>query len=199
MNKTLIISIGVVLLGLFSCETKEKKKTNTIPQVESRDLKGLKIAFYYSDSLKKYFDYFKEEEAIVNKKQENFQKQVERKTMEYQSYIARNNEKLKNGLLSENEQMQIQQRAQQMEAELMQFQEKQGAVLEKETMKKLEVISKKIEVFGKQFCEENKIDILLIHGQGGQINFINPSMDVTKEFTAYLNEHQKELEEDIQK
>jgi hypothetical protein len=199
MNKTLIISLGIVLTGLFACETKEKKKENTIPQVESRDLKGLKIAFYYSDSLKKYFDYFKEEEAIVNKKQADFQKQAERKTMEYQSYIARNNEKLKNGLLSENEQMQIQQRAQQMEAELMQFQEKQGAVLEKETMKKLEVISKKIEVFGKQFCEENKIDILLIHGQGGQINFINPSMDVTKEFTAYLNEHQKELEEDIQK
>jgi Skp family chaperone for outer membrane proteins len=199
MNKTIIIGLGIVLTSLFACETKEKKKTNTIPQVESRDLKGLKIAFYYSDSLKKYFDYFKEEEAIVNKKQADFQKQVERKTMEYQSYIARNNEKLKNGLLSENEQMQIQQRAQQMEAALMQFQEKQGAVLEKETMKKLEVISKKIEVFGKQFCEENKIDILLIHGQGGQINFINPSMDVTKDFTAYLNEHQKELEEDIQK
>ncbi len=199
MNKTLTTVISLCFLGmLFSCNRKNESTVNTTPKVEKRDLKGLKIAFYDTDSLKKHFEYFKKEEAIVNKKQEDFQKQVERRTQEYRSYITRNNEKLKNGLLSENEQMQIQQRAQQMEAELMQFQEKQGAILENETMKKLEAISKKIEVFGKQFCEENNIDILLIHGQGGQINFIHPSMNVTKEFTAFLNKHQKELEDGIQ-
>jgi hypothetical protein len=43
------------------------------------------------------------------------------------------------------------------------------------------------------------IDILLIHGVGGQINFINSAMDVSKEFAAFLNEQQAEIENDSKK
>jgi Skp family chaperone for outer membrane proteins len=185
---------------LVACNSSTKKnKENTVPKVEKRDMKGLKIAYYHSDSLKKHFEYFKNEEAAVTKKQERFQKEVERRSKEYQNFIMRNNEKLRSGLLSENESAQIQQRAQQMEAELMQYQQNEGGRLEKETMSKLETISRKIEAFGKQFSEQNGIDILLIHGPGGQINFISSAMDVTKEFTAFLNAHQSEIENDTKK
>jgi Skp family chaperone for outer membrane proteins len=196
-NYWLVIAVFTLLTA---CGSKENKpQENTVPNVDVRDMKGLKIAFYNSDSLKLRFEYFKREEAAVTKKQEKFQKEVQRRTQEYQNFIIRNNEKLQSGLLSENESMQIQQRAQQMEAELMQYQQTEGARLEKETMQKLETISRKIEAFGKQFSEANGIDILLIHGQGGQINYINSSMDVTKEFTAFLNEHQEEIENDTKK
>ena len=199
MNKLVIVSIGILVLAVSCNKSLEKVKENTTPKVEARDMKGLKIAYYNSDSLKVYFEYFKEQDAIVTRKQKAFQKEVERRTGDYQNFIVRNNQKLQSGLLSENEQMQIQQRAQQMEADLMQYQQAEGGRLEKETLEKLESISKKIEVFGKQFSEENNIDILLIHGQGGQINFVNPSMNVTKEFTAFLNEHQAEIEKDVKK
>jgi Skp family chaperone for outer membrane proteins len=162
-------------------------------------MKGLKITYYNSDSLKVYFDFLKREEAIVTKKQKVFQGEVQRRTKEYQNYIVRNNEKLQNGLLSENEQVQIQQNAQRMEGELMQYQQNEGARLENETMKKLEAISKKIESLGKKFCELNNIDIMLINGPGGQINYINGSMDVTKEFAAYLNQNQAEIDKDLKK
>jgi hypothetical protein len=36
-----------------------------------------------------------------------------------------------------------------------------------------------------------------MHGPGGQINFVNPSMDVTKEFVNFLNEKQAEIEKDL--
>lgn len=199
MNKIVIVSTLLVLF-VASCGkgAKEDKKTEeSTPKLESRDLKGLKIAYYNSDSLKVYFDYFKKEEELVKNKQTKFQKEMERRQNEYQNFIMRNNERLRSGMLSENDQMQIQQKAQKMEADLMQYQQTEGGKLEKETMEKLEVISKKIEVFGKQFSEENGIDLLLIHGQGGQINFVNPSMNVTKEFTTFLNEKQSELEKDL--
>lgn len=199
MKKTIIASVAILLLTA-SCGSKEEKvKENVVPKIETRDMKGLKIAYYNSDSLKVYFDYFKKEEAIVKKSQTHFQNEVERRQKDYQNFIMRNNDKLRSGQLSENEQMQIQQKAQQMEGELMQYQQNEGGKLEKQTMEKLEVISKKIEVFGKEFAEKNNIDILLIHGQGGQINFINPGMNVTKEFTAFLNEKQAEIEKDLKK
>jgi Skp family chaperone for outer membrane proteins len=196
MRKLLII--GSLFGFLASCGDKEEevKVENTTPKVVVRDMEGLKIAYYHSDSIKLYFEYFKQEEAIVTAKQQTFQKEIERKTKDYEAFITRNNQKLQGGLLSENEQLKIQQQAQTMEAELMQYQQTQGAKLEEETIEKLETISKKIETWGKKFCEENKIDILLIQGPGGQINYINSSMDVTKEFTAYLNQHQKEIEKD---
>lgn len=194
-----VVSFGILSVFLVSCGAKEEevKAENTTPKVVVRDMQGLKIAYYHSDSIKKYFEYFKQEEAIVTSKQQSFQKEIERKTKDYEAFITRNNQKLQGGLLSENEQIKIQQQAQTMEAELMQYQQTQGAKLEEETIKKLETISKKIETWGKKFCEENKIDIMLIQGPGGQINYINSSMDVTKEFTAYLNQHQKEIEKDI--
>ena len=193
-----LLFLGFLTGFLLSCGESEQevKIENTTPKVVVRDMQGLKIAYYHSDSIKKYFEYFKEEEAIVTSKQQAFQKEIEKKTKDYEAFITRNNQKLQGGLLSENEQIKIQQQAQTMEAELMQYQQTQGAKLEEETIKKLETISKKIETWGKKFCEENKIDVLLIQGPGGQINYINPSMDVTKEFTAYLNQHQKEIEKD---
>lgn len=194
------IIIATLLTGvLIACGKSEKKELSTTPKVEVRDMKGLKITYYNSDSLKVYFDFLKKEEAIVTKKQKVFQSEVQRRTKEYQSYIIRNNEKLQNGLLSENEQVQIQQNAQRMEGELMQYQQNEGARLENETMKKLEAISKKIESLGKKFCEQNNIDIMLINGPGGQINYINGSMDVTKEFAAFLNQNQAEIDKDLKK
>jgi Skp family chaperone for outer membrane proteins len=194
------IIVATLLTGvLIACGKSEKKEISTTPKVEVRDMKGLKITYYNSDSLKVYFDFLKKEEAIVTKKQKVFQSEVQRRTKEYQSYIIRNNEKLQNGLLSENEQVQIQQNAQRMEGELMQYQQNEGARLENETMKKLEAISKKIESLGKKFCEQNNIDIMLINGPGGQINYINGSMDVTKEFAAFLNQNQAEIDKDLKK
>lgn len=192
--KIAIVAAGLVLA---SCGKNEAKEENTVPNVEPKEIGQLKIAYYDSDSLKKYFDYYREQDSIVTKKQLSFQKEVERRTKEYQDYIVRNDEKARSGLLSQNEVMQIQQRIQQMEASLMKYQQEEGSRLENETLSKLEEISKKINVLGKQFSEENKIDILLINGQGGQLNYISPDMDVTKEFVAYLNQHQQDIEKDL--
>jgi hypothetical protein len=50
---------------------------------------------------------------------------------------------------------------------------------------------------GKKYCEKHQIDLLLMHGAGGQINFINPSMDVTSEFVNFLNENQAQIEKEL--
>lgn len=198
--KNLFFWLTICTLIFTSCNSKgEAVKGAAAPKVEVRNMRGLKIAYYNSDSLKLYFEYYKRQDADVIRKQKRYQKEVQRRTQEYENFIIRNNEKLQSGLLSENESLQIQQRAQQMEAELMKYQQNEGGRLEKETMDKLETISRKIESLGKKFSEENGIDILLIHGQGGQINYINSSMDVTKEFSAFLNEHQGEIEKDTKK
>ncbi len=116
---------------------------------------------------------------------------------DFEGFVVRNEQKAQSGLLSQNEMMQIQQKMQQMEQDLMRYQQEQGSKLEEETMKKLEEISKKIIALGEKFSKENKIDVFFMHGNGGQINYINPSMNVTNEFVAYLNQNQADIEKDL--
>jgi Skp family chaperone for outer membrane proteins len=197
MNKFFILAL--LAIGV-SCSSKTETKVKVIePQVQPRVMGELKIAYYNSDSLKTGFTYFKNEEAIVTKQQAAFEKEVQKRTKAYQAFIMQSNENLKKGLLSENEQMQLQQKAQQMESSLMQYQQQEGARLEKLTVTKLEAISKKIESFGKDFSKANQIDVLLIHGPGGQINFIDESMNVTAAFISYLNAHQADIEKALKK
>ncbi|MDP4637823.1 MAG: OmpH family outer membrane protein [Crocinitomicaceae bacterium] len=195
VNSLMITAVAVGLLT--SCGKSEKAKENTTPKVEARSMGELKIAYYDSDSLKKYFVYYKEQDSLVTKKQLTFQKEVERRRKDFEGFIVRNEQKAQSGLLSQNEMMQIQQKMQQMEQDLMRYQQEQGSKLEEETMKKLDEISKKIIVLGEKFSKENKIDVFFMHGNGGQINYINPSMNVTKEFVAYLNQNQADIEKDL--
>ena len=188
-----------VLLFVLACSNEPKKKDDSSnkPTVITRYEKSLVIAFYHQDSLKERFDYYKREDQAVTRKQKAFESELKRRSKELEDYIRRNDEKARSGLLSQNEIAQIQQKAQTMEQELMQYQQNQAAKIEEESVKKLEAITKKIETLGKLYCEKNGIDILLIQGVGGQLNFINEKMNVTSDFIRFLNENQASIEKDL--
>ena len=138
---------------LFACSNNESstKKSTPNPTVITRYDNNLVIAFYHQDSLKERFDYYKKEDQAVTKKQHVFEAEIQRRSKELEDYIRRNDEKARNGLLSQNEISQIQQKAQTMEQQLMQYQQTEGARLEQESLKKIEAITKKIEVLGKLY------------------------------------------------
>lgn len=184
---------------LISCNDAKKKDSavDKSPTVITRYDKSLVIAYYHQDSLKERFDYYKKEDQVITRKQKLFEAEMKRRGKELEDYVRRNDEKARNGLLSQNEIMQIQQKAQSMEQELMQYQQAQAAKIEEESVKKLEAITKKIETLGKMYSEKNNIDILLIHGAGGQLNFINEKMNVTSDFIRFLNENQANIEKDL--
>ncbi|MEN9699096.1 MAG: hypothetical protein RLZZ301_294 [Bacteroidota bacterium] len=195
MKNLLLLSISILLLS--NCTEPRKPKKNTVPNVAVRKIDGLKIAYYSNDSIKKYFAFFKREEAAAEKQQKRFEAEIDRRSKAYEDFIVRKDQEARSGLLSSNEIAMVQQKAQQMQNEIMQFQQKEGARIEKETLKSLEVINKKVETWGKKYSEKHHIDLLLIQEKGGQINFIDPSMDVTQEFINYLNENQEKIEKEL--
>jgi Skp family chaperone for outer membrane proteins len=160
-------------------------------------MKGIKIAYYNSDSLKEKFVFFKEQDSLMNAKQKAYEGEMQRKQGEFEAFITKNEGLMKQGLLSENEQVALSQKAQAMQKQIADYQQNQGQALEKEAIDKMTVIGNKVEKFAKEFSQKNKIDVLLIHGKGGQIGFIESSMDVTKEFVNYLNEKQAEIAKDL--
>lgn len=195
MNKLILVAsiFGFIVLGCSD----DKPKPSTTPTVEKRDMKGLKIAYYNSDTLKEQFVFFKEQDSLMTAKQKAFESELQRKQQEFEAFITKNEGMMKQGLLSENEQVALSQKAQSMQKQIVDFQQNQGQALEKEAIDKMTVISNKVEKFAKEFSQKNKIDVLLIHGKGGQIGYIETSMDVTKEFVNYLNEKQAEIAKEL--
>jgi hypothetical protein len=196
--KSLIVSASILGISLFtSCGEKPAPKKDTTPKVAVRSLGGLKIAYYSNDSIKANFAYFVKEEGIIKKKQKAFETEVERRTKAYEAFITKKDAEARGGLLSQNEIAQVQQRAQEMQNQIIQYQQTEGAKIEELAMKSLETVNKKIEALGKKYCEKHQIDILLMHGAGGQINYINDRMDVTTEFVNFLNENQAQIEKEL--
>jgi outer membrane protein len=195
MNKLVLFAsiFGFIVLGCSD----NKPKPSTTPSVDKRDMKGLKIAYYNSDTLKEQFVFFKEQDSLMTSKQKAFESELQRKQQEFEAFISKNEGMMKQGLLSENEQAALSQKAQAMQKQIMDFQQNQGQALEKEAIDKMTVIGNKVEKFAKEFSQKNKIDVLLIHGKGGQIGYIDTSMDVTKEFVNYLNEKQAEIAKEL--
>jgi len=196
MNK--IAFIFLVSLMVSCGDSNEKQKVVEKPvNLVSQDSTGFIMAFYYNDSIKTGFEYYRKAEASLTAKQTSYQSQIQSKTQKYQNYVTKKQQDIQAGLLSENEMMKVQQRAGEMEQEIVQYQQREGAKLEGDMMKKLEEINKKLEAFGKMFSEKHGIDILMGYSSGQQINYIHPKMNVSGSFIDFLNSEQKKLEEDL--
>ncbi|NBU47054.1 MAG: hypothetical protein EBS34_06360 [Flavobacteriales bacterium] len=184
-------------LVLFACgnesQPEKKEEKNTVPVVVSKDTSGLKIAYYQLDSLRSQFKYYKQQDEVVSQRQLAFQKEVEKRTAEYEKYLIQKDAEAKKGLLSENDMIAVQQKAQKMQEDIMKYQQTEGSRIQDDMAKKLEIIDKKIEGIGKKYSERHKIDLLIAQSKGGQFTYINPSMDVTREFINYLNENQDQF------
>lgn len=194
----LLVSTTALLLG--ACGEKKDDKgaaTPTPAKVEAREMGKLKIAFYEQDSLSAKFNYLQEEQAVLDKKQKAFQVRVDQMTGDYQEFLRRNDERNRQGLLSQMQLQEIQQQAMAKEQAIMQFQQDQGGKIEKEAFEKLQVLNNKVEAYAKMFSEENNIDILLIKGQGGQVSYIRNEMDVTQAFIDFLNSKEDEIKKDM--
>lgn len=194
LNTVAIFGLSAAVLA--SCGDKEKKNADTTPNVPTVRTDGLKIAYYNQDSITAGFEYYVEMDSIIKAKQIRFQKDFERREAELRNFLMNNDERDRRGELSMAQKQAIMEQAQRKEQELMQYQQSKGMEIEKETAEILEVISNKIEGAGRKYCEKHGIDVLLIQGKGGQINYINKSMDVTSKFLTFLNEYEADIQED---
>jgi len=164
MTKTLFSLF--LLFVIAACSSPAPVKKDSTPKVPITRLDGLKIAYYANDSIKKYFDYFKREEAVAEKNQKRFENELKKRNKVYEEYIIKKDQEARSGLLSQNEIAMVQQKAQQMQNELMQYQQTEGQRIEEQTMKSLEAINKKVELWGKNTARNTTSTSSLFKGKG---------------------------------
>lgn len=198
-----IVATGVVLgVLIFACSgNKPAEKTNEeqAPVVPAVSTKDLKIAFYHTDSLKDGYTYYKNEDARITKKGEAFQNEMISRQRSLEQMAANYEKYMREGTMTGADLQNLENEIMRKRDQLMALQQTKGAQLEKETGEALEVLTKRIDVAGKKYCEKYGIDILVKHGAGGQFNFIHEKMNVTQSFIDFLNHEQEQMDKDLGK
>lgn len=183
MKNAVVIVFGALML--VACSGK-KEKTNSAGGEAPEG--GMKIAFYVSDSVAKNYEYFTMRQKELMDKQAS----LEKKLMAIQESGGQLQNRLisgqSQGLLSEIQINALQRQIQGKSNEMMQLQQTEGAELEKMNYElTLEIVSS-LEKYAKEYAEKNGYTAIVNYVQGGQIMYIDPSLDITEDFTDYLNE-----------
>jgi Skp family chaperone for outer membrane proteins len=180
------------VLTACSEETKKEKEVEA-PSVPTVDPQGLKIAFYESDSLNEGFTFLKTQDSLLKKKQEKFQKDLESRQRnleaKYNQLVEGEQKMIYTAAELQSKKMEFERQSQ----SLQMFQQNEGTKLQEEAMEMQKVLQNKVAEFSKRYCEKYKIDMLIMHGEGGQFSYYNPKMDVTKSFIEFVNAEQKKL------
>ncbi len=199
MKKTALYYVAALGLTLAACGGKEETKDTTpkVPVVRTGDLK---IAFYNQDTLLKGFDFYQEMDSLLKIKQKRFENELVSKEKSLQTFANDMSQRVNRGELSQNQIAMMQEEGQRKQDAYYKYQQSEGQKLEEEAMESLKVVSKKIKAAGKKYAEKHGLDILMADAENGsQFNFINPSMDVTKEFIDFINQEEKSLNQELGK
>jgi Skp family chaperone for outer membrane proteins len=197
--------ICIALIGLSlgaavtACSDEKKDKEPKAPEVPTVDPKGLKMAFYNSDSLNTGFTYLKEQDSILKKKQEKFEKDIMGRQRSLEQQYNRLVESQQKMLVPAAELEQMKTNLERQQMSLQNYQQAEGGKLQEEAIEMQTVLQNKVSEFAKRYCEKYGLDMLIMHAPGGQFTYYNPKMDVTGSFIDFVNAEQKKLEKDMGK
>lgn len=190
-----ILIIGVAFT-LFACgnKSKESKESSDLKVTETPVFKGegLKIGFYYADSLSESYLFIKEATKSMETKVNQLSNAFQSKVTNFQNWANTQNEKAQKGLLLSAEVQKFQQESQERQYNLEQEQQQLQMKIQDIQNENLSVAVNRVEDFVHRYAKENGYDLILQYSKGGQVAFANPEMDITADIVAGLNkEHQE--------
>lgn len=198
--KYFFLTIAFMSAALVSCGgNKKKTEEPKAPEVAAVNPGSLKIAFYYSDSVAKHYTYLREQDSLMRIKQTKFEGEMMRRQKQLESLAQRMEEKRKAMTATGAELQQMENNLVRLQQDGQMYQQTEGTKLQKEADEIQTVLQKKMEAASSEYCKKYGVDILLVHGAGGQIAYIQAKMDVTKSFTDFLNAKQDEMNKDMGK
>lgn len=188
--------LGVVSTVLVSCGGSETKKEDTPVNVEVKSVGQLTIGYYEQDSIAVQFNFYKDTQKSLEEKKKKIDAKIAIQQKAYESAAIALQSGMQNNVLSQNQAEAYQMKMARAEQEVMQIQQSEMVPFEEEQFKANEVLMNKIDAYSKEFAEKHKLKLFLVRAKGGQIGYVDSQFDKTQEFIDFMNEKEKELEED---
>lgn len=198
MKKLVYITLTTLFIALAiqSCNTstddsnKPKKSQRNSNDTTSS---SLNIAYYVQDSVQTAFNYYRQIDSILNVKNQTFERQLRGKYENYYEYENLIRQRMESGEIDGYQYDGIQQEVMQKQEAIANFERQRGAELQNESMRYQRALMNKISEAGREFSEQNGLDMLFFYAKGGQITYISDAFDVTEDFMAFLNKREDEI------
>lgn len=194
-----ILLLAAVAVFTVSCgEKKESTAEVSVKQIESVNANDFKIAYYEQDSIVTGFSFYREIDSTLKAKEQVFKDKLEKMYTSYERYALNAQKKAETGEISGFQLQDMQKTIQNKQQEIAQTEQQEGGALQQETLMYTNSLAIKISEAGKEFAQENDIDILYGYQKGGQITYISNAFDMTEEFISFLNKREKEIVDGVE-
>ena len=183
INALLIIAVIVLFVKMPSGSAGNTDEIDST-LVEFVDDGQLTIAYYRSDTLSAKSDFVKEVQNQIEQVQVDAQNDMAAKEKEIQRWQKSWEDK---GQLLPREQEVYMAEAQQKQMEIAQFEQDLNMKVGMEQENLMLALYQRLEKYAKSFCEKNEIDMLVSLQMGQNVIYMNPTLDVTKQFLNHVN------------
>lgn len=189
-----LVNLTKVIAGLFvvaiavSC-TQEKPKTTTSAPVTTEN-KSEAIVYVNSDSLLNNYEYFKDVRSKFQEKSKKAQVDLNAKGTAFQREVAEYQKGAQT--MSADQRAATEERLARKQQELAAYNQNAGSALQNEEAAENEKLYNKVSDYLKSYAKEKGYKMVLTYSKGNPtVLFADPSLEITKEVVAGLNEAYK--------
>lgn len=197
-----IFGVLVISSVLLACGDKDNEKAadKVVEKATTTHSAGdLVIGYYNSDSIPANFNFYKVEEAALEKEGRGLESQLMAKQQSLQNLYNRYQSGMQNQSLTPNQMETLGRQIQEAEAGIARFQQEQLGAFQQKQMESTIALQNKVKAYSNEFAKEKGITVFLILGQGASTAYVDESFDFTSEFIAFMNEKEDALNADLNK
>ena len=185
INIVLAIAVGVLFFLYFSLKS-EIKTVASAPA--SGSVKDVRIAFVNMDTLYAHYDEYMDLKAQIAEKQKKMENELNNKKSQYERKVMDYQDKVQKGLLLTSERQRIEQQLYADQQNLLRLGESMQNELAEETRVLNNRLGNNIVEFLKEYNKDGKYVYIMSHVFGGNLLYVNDSLDITAVVIKGLNE-----------
>lgn len=186
INIVLAIAIGVLFFLYFSL--KSEVKTVATKATSSASVKDVRIAYVNMDTLYAHYDEYLDLKAQIADKQKKMENELNSKKSQYERKVMDYQDKVQKGLLLTSERQRIEQQLYADQQNLLRLGESMQNELAEETRVLNNRLGNNIVEFLKEYNKDGKYVYIMSHVFGGNLLYVNDSLDITADVIKGLNE-----------
>ncbi|MCX7985715.1 MAG: OmpH family outer membrane protein [Bacteroidales bacterium] len=186
INIVLGIAVGILFFLFFSLKSEIKNIAASTSSAGS--VKDIRIAFVNMDTLYAHYDEYIDLKAQIAEKQRKMESELNSKKTQYEKKVMDYQDKVQKGLLLTSERQRIEQQLYVDQQNLLRLGESMQNELAEETRVLNNRLGNNIVEFLKEYNKDGKYVYIMSHVFGGNLLYVNDSLDITADVIKGLNE-----------
>jgi outer membrane protein len=182
LNGILLVAVGVLYFIHFS-----GKKGGSVSSITAPS--DLKIAYLKSDSVFKYYDYFKEMKTILEAKGKKLDQDLQNRGQSLQNEIASYQRNISN--LTSGQAKALEEDLGKMQQNIRLYQQSLEQELLNDQNKLTEALYGRITTFLKKYSEGSSLQVVFKFDQSSDVLFGGPGIDISQDVIKGLNDDYK--------